>query len=100
MAGIRLYSGESLIGQGLVVCIRNSCTYFRSISPIAQVKKPRRSTTTSAFFDLHSRKSILRNMHKDFRYGLLDTDKFTFNIDRETKSIYNLYLLDYLCPIR
>ena len=71
MAGIRLYSGESLIGQGLVVCIRNSCTYFRSISPIAQVKKPRRSTTTSAFFDLHSRKNILRNMHKDFRYGLL-----------------------------
>ncbi len=55
----------------LVVRTGNPCAYFRSISPIAQVKKPRRSTTTSAFFDLHSRKNILRNMHKDFRYGLL-----------------------------
>ena len=57
--------------QKLVVRIGNPCAYFRSISPIAQVKKPRRSTTTSAFFDLHSRKNILRNMHKDFQYGLL-----------------------------
>ena len=55
----------------LVVRTGNPCAYFRCISPIAQVKKPRRSTTTSAFFDLHSRKNILRNMHKDFRYGLL-----------------------------
>ena len=57
----------------LVVRTGNPCAYFRSISPIAQVKKPRRSTTTSAFFDLHSRKNILRNMHKDFRYGLLES---------------------------
>ena len=58
--------------MALVVRTGNPCAYFRSISPIAQVKKPRRSTTTSAFFDLHSRKNILRNMHKDFQYGLLD----------------------------
>ena len=59
----------------LVVRTGNPCAYFRSISPIAQVKKPRRSTTTSAFFDLHSRKNILRNMHRDFRYGLLALER-------------------------
>ena len=32
----------------LVVRTGNPCAYFRSISPIAQVKKPRRSTTKTA----------------------------------------------------
>ncbi len=75
-----LFRSETIVqwSQLLVVRIGNPCAYFRSISPIAQVKKPRRSTTTSAFFDLHSRKNILRNMHKDFRYGLL-VKMFTFS---------------------
>ena len=30
------------------------------VFPIAQVKKPQRSPTTPAFFDLHTRKNILR----------------------------------------
>ena len=71
MAKLFLLLFALVVRMVLVVCTGNPCAYFRSISPIAQVKKPRRSTTTSAFFDLHSRKNILRNMHKDFRYGLL-----------------------------
>ena len=75
------------------------------VFPIAQVKKPRRSTTTPTFFDLHTQKNILRNwsgylsnailedrtgsIHKNFRYRLLwDLPAGTFR-----KGMHNIFYI-------
>ncbi len=44
----------------LVHRFANNYTNHLPVFPIAQVKKPQRSPTTPAFFDLHTRKNILR----------------------------------------
>ncbi len=49
----------------------NNYTNHLPVFPIAQVKKPQRSPTAPAFFDLHTRKNILENLHRNFKYGVL-----------------------------
>ena len=51
----------------------NNYTNRLPVFPIVQAKKPQRSPTTPAFFDLHTRKNILRDWSSYFPNDVLVT---------------------------
>ena len=63
VAGLLILSIAYSRKKGINRCNGNcvGCGVHCTVFSIAQVKKPQRSPTTPAFFDLHTRKNILRN---------------------------------------